>query len=462
MSGTNPVAAYKPSDCTSQTGTAYKSQIDANSVAAQRIVGRFAPHAASPPNMTLVLDPGNIFDGTTLTEIAAQTTAAITVPASHPRIDRVVIDNTSGTASVVTGTESTTPAPPAIPNGTSPVAQVILQTNTAAITNAIITDERNLSGLSTGGFGAQAPIASAATCDLGATLSRNVKITGTTAITSFGSSANTKNPIYLIEFAAALTLTAGAGMLLPTGASIATAAGDTAVAEYLGSGNWRVRSYHRADGSPTLAISGLLDEISSAPGSILYRGATGWVVLPPSADGDYVQQAGGVPTWAAPPSAGSMVALQTQDASASPYLNFLNIDGTYDEYVFEFSDIVGTANFGIRLSQDNGQTWIAAQNAYTVYYVNSAGNYSNNLSYGIIYSKFNYPMSGSAKLFLPAGTAKPKRLTVEAVDGYGSTLNFSTGAISQASTAAANAVQFFMTSGNITSGRITMYGLKHA
>jgi hypothetical protein len=250
MGGTNPVAQYGLTDFTSQTGTAYKTQIDANSVVGQRIAGRFAPHAQSTPNMTVRLDAGNIFDGLTLTEVAAQSTGTITAPSSHPRIDRVVIDNTTGVVSVVTGTQATSPVAPAIPNGKSPVAQVLLQTTTTTITNAIITDERNFSALSTGGFGSQTTIGSASTCDVGTVLSRNIKITGTTAITAFGSSANTQNPIYLIEFAAALTLTNGSGLLLPGGANIATAAGDTGIAEYLGSGNWRVRDYSRADGTP--------------------------------------------------------------------------------------------------------------------------------------------------------------------------------------------------------------------
>jgi hypothetical protein len=87
-------------------------------------------------------------------------------------------------------------------------------------------------------------LVAAATTDLGTIASRNVNITGTTTITSFGSSASATTPIFYLTFAGALTLTYnGTSLILPGGESIVTAAGDTAVAAYLGSGNWQVISY---------------------------------------------------------------------------------------------------------------------------------------------------------------------------------------------------------------------------
>jgi hypothetical protein len=104
--------------------------------------------------------------------------------------------------------------------------------------------------------GTQTSIASASTTDLGTITTNNVSITGTTTITSFGSSASTSNPIFLLTFAGALTLTHNAtSLILPGGANITTAAGDTASAEYLGSGNWRVRSYMPATGKAVIPQS---------------------------------------------------------------------------------------------------------------------------------------------------------------------------------------------------------------
>jgi hypothetical protein len=95
---------------------------------------------------------------------------------------------------------------------------------------------------------AEASIASAATCDLGAGGALFLQITGTTTITSLGTSANT---LRYLRFAGALTLTHNAtSLVLPGGVSITTAAGDTAIFTSDGSGNWRCRAYSRASGLP--------------------------------------------------------------------------------------------------------------------------------------------------------------------------------------------------------------------
>lgn len=95
--------------------------------------------------------------------------------------------------------------------------------------------------------GLESDVASAATTDIGAANTQGVRITGTTAITSFGTAAKR---VRRIRFAGALTLTHNAAsLILPGGSSITTAAGDTCVATSDASGNWRVRNYTRADGT---------------------------------------------------------------------------------------------------------------------------------------------------------------------------------------------------------------------
>ena len=98
-------------------------------------------------------------------------------------------------------------------------------------------------------------IASAATTDLGTVATHNINITGSTGpITSFGSSAQTAYPIYFMTFQSTPTLTYNAAsMILPGGIDITAAAGDTAVAQYLGSGNWKVWSYQRISGTSVIA-----------------------------------------------------------------------------------------------------------------------------------------------------------------------------------------------------------------
>lgn len=97
-------------------------------------------------------------------------------------------------------------------------------------------------------------VASATTTDLGAVATHNVNITGTTGITAFGSSASTNYPIYYLTFGGALTITYDASALIvPGAADITTVAGDTAVAQYLGSGNWKIWSYQRVSGTSVVA-----------------------------------------------------------------------------------------------------------------------------------------------------------------------------------------------------------------
>lgn len=89
-------------------------------------------------------------------------------------------------------------------------------------------------------------IASAATTDIGSPLTTLLRVTGTTGITSFGTNYN--GPRFLI-FAGAVLLTHSATLVLPTGANITTAAGDSLIAIPI-SGGWQVMAYQRASGSP--------------------------------------------------------------------------------------------------------------------------------------------------------------------------------------------------------------------
>lgn len=145
------VAKWILSLFTSQDPATYKAAIDGNFAVAQRIVDNFAPRAQDTPNMTVHLDAGSVFSGTNLTEVAAQNTGTITAPVSNSRIDRIVVSAATGTISVITGTPGASPSPPAITAGNLPVAQVLLTSSTTAITNSMITDERNLNQIGIGG-----------------------------------------------------------------------------------------------------------------------------------------------------------------------------------------------------------------------------------------------------------------------------------------------------------------------
>jgi len=96
--------------------------------------------------------------------------------------------------------------------------------------------------------GQPANLASAATTDIGSQNTVLLNITGTTTITSFGTNYN--GPRYL-KFDGVLTLTHNATtLILPGGANITTAAGDSAIVVPNGTpaNGWRVLGYERADG----------------------------------------------------------------------------------------------------------------------------------------------------------------------------------------------------------------------
>jgi uncharacterized cupin superfamily protein len=95
-------------------------------------------------------------------------------------------------------------------------------------------------------------LASAATTDLGSLRQDSISITGTTTITSFGTSAPTGAKKFL-RFAASLLLTHnGTSLIIPGGQSIQVFAGDRAIAQHEGSGNWRVLNVTRA--APRAAV----------------------------------------------------------------------------------------------------------------------------------------------------------------------------------------------------------------
>lgn len=141
MSGINPTVKPQQPLATDDVNTLLVKTTHAINAQA-RIGWAFAPYAQDIPNMTVALAAGCILSGVTLTEVAAQSTSTITAPSANPRIDRVVIDKSTGAMSVVAGSEGASPSAPDIPAGKLPVAKVLLTVGMTAITNADITDER--------------------------------------------------------------------------------------------------------------------------------------------------------------------------------------------------------------------------------------------------------------------------------------------------------------------------------
>lgn len=103
-------------------------------------------------------------------------------------------------------------------------------------------------------WAAPVSVASASTCNIGLAASNLVTITGTTTITSFGVIA--AGVVRSITFSGELTLTHDAtSLILPGGANIITIAGDTAVFQSHGGGNWRCTNYQRSTVSDSASVS---------------------------------------------------------------------------------------------------------------------------------------------------------------------------------------------------------------
>lgn len=158
----NPAGTPAIPDFETDTATEYKTNIDNSLRAHTRLAGPFAPHEyyeGSPAalGMKVQVDAGHLFDGTTLTEVAAQQTADFTAPSGgNSRIDRIVGSLADGTISVVAGTAGASPvSAPAIPAGYFPIAQVHLETGQTSITNLDITDERAIPQAPSGPFDEQ-------------------------------------------------------------------------------------------------------------------------------------------------------------------------------------------------------------------------------------------------------------------------------------------------------------------
>lgn len=146
MSG---VTTFTQPDFTSQSGAAYKANIDGAIAALARLAALFAPHQQATADMTVRLNGGTIFNPVTLARstVAAQSTGTITAPSGDPRYDIVYVDRESGAVGVATGSESASPADPAVPSGKVPVARVRLTVGQTEIVNADIDDVRDLFAL---------------------------------------------------------------------------------------------------------------------------------------------------------------------------------------------------------------------------------------------------------------------------------------------------------------------------
>lgn len=264
-------------------------------------------------------------------------------------------------------------------------------------------------------------IASAATINLDSALGDYVSLTGTTTVTAITLKQGQECTCVA---AAAFILTNGASLILPSGANITTAAGDSFVVRGEAAGVVRIVSYIKADGT------GLIGS-------------------------------------------GTRVLLETQTAAADASIDFTTgIDATYDSYIIEGIAVkaaVDSIGAYIRTSTDGGATFDAGAGNYiyagiglldaTVANINGTSDTKIQISHtmgNVGDERFNFTL----KIFNPS-------------DVNQCYMEYSTSGFESASRAAilhgtgirlasadVDAIRILMSSGNITSGTFKLYGIK--
>ena len=180
-------------------------------------------------------------------------------------------------------------------------------------------------------------------------------------------------------------------------------------------------------------------------------------------------------------SGGALTLLQTQTASSSATISFTsNIDSTYDAYMFKFYDIhpaTDGAELQFNMSTDSGSNYnVTKTTTFFQAYHSESGSASGltyvSATYDLAQSTGNaylaretgndndQSVSGTLTVYNPSSSVFVKHFiattnTAEDYDyvitnytaGYGNTTN------------PVNAIQFLMSSGNIDSGVIKLYGV---
>lgn len=175
---------------------------------------------------------------------------------------------------------------------------------------------------------------------------------------------------------------------------------------------------------------------------------------------------------------GVFTLVEAHTASSSTEVDFTQISSTYDEYLFEFENVLPATNsvgLQMQVSTNGGSSYDTGSNyRYANYLVNDTGSFSTNsvasssatsiilASSTLNNTSANGGVSGWIKLFNPGNASQHKNITGQTTSLYadGNWYTAMTGGAYK-STTAVNAVRFLMSSGNVASGTIRMYGISN-
>jgi len=354
-------------------------------------------------------------------------------------------------------------------------------------------------------------IASAATTDLGATAGNSHDITGTTTITSFGT---VDSGIWkVLQFNATCTLKYNASsLILPSAADITAQPTDCLYAFSLGSGNWRVPFYQKANGKalvnddlnfsqtsvgstadlmPIWAVGTTANRSITAKNFFNVLNQVSTAALDTAADYVFFYDTSasamakvlGSSMFPAPTASqgASWVLLQTQSISALAACDFVHgvngcvFDSTYDHYVLKMT--------GIRM-QTNGAylMWRVTENSGSAYkaggtdYSDMSSGYSsggaitqNGTNSGVVLAQTTNGMSNSAAQLFDGELVICNPTSAAAKNIYGRATytsgtaafcSWSIGGMYTLTTNTINGFRIVASSGQITNGTFALYGIK--
>jgi hypothetical protein len=233
--------------------------------------------------------------------------------------------------------------------------------------------------------------------------------------------------------------------------------------------------FHLKDSAGTVTTPAFGNPMTTQ-GDIIYGGASGLPTRLAAGTSTHVltsNGAGAAPSWqASGGGGGSLTLLEQHTASSSATLDFTTfISSTYDDYMFEIVNLipatdsvrcwlqVGTGG-GPTYDSGNNLVWCGFRNYSGGSATAGAANPQIPLDSGQdIDNSANYGLWGSVRLFKPQSTAPMPKFTGEI--GYvdtSATVFAATVSGIYVGGAAITGVRFLMSSGNIASGTVRVYG----
>jgi hypothetical protein len=429
-----------------QSTAAYTSNIDnAFEIIEQGCGTQFHVAPLDTPGMSVQIAAGVLFDGpgSAPTSVAATTSGAITAPSVNPRIDRVVVDATSGAISVIGGAEAASPSAPAITSGKIPLAQILLATSDTSIIKTQITDERPAwFGNVNPGTGLSSVLADT-TPQLGGDLDVQ-----THEIISTGS-----NPIALHsndDIDITLGDTAGANKI----SIMDSAASEVASINSDGDIDGTDLTVDKLTFATGVSATAILDEdnMASDSNSSLCTQQSIKAYVDTAASGDFKK-------------------ISETTAATSTAIDFTGLSSTYEYYVAVIRNIRPTTDgqgFFVRLSTDNGSTFESSAAAYAWGSINrdsSAlnGRYDDSDSrlftaWQAVGNATNEGVTGELRIFNHDSSGQT-RVTWDYsyITAAGSIVTESGGGSCKFASAT-DAIRFVFASGTVEDGTITLYG----